>query len=149
MDGKGKIKKKDTYTTAEKKATNADLTFPTAYNCNIALSKLGICPCPVTARADRGKTTVGIVSGLIEGTHVDCDAILNIVDAWKEVVSSAADGNMPVTSTFACSCESCQGKRNLVDSVWLDKAPRVQPSTGGPVRLNAFFVGRIQSSQYT
>lgn len=102
-----KKKKKDTYATAEKKATNADLTFPTAYNCDIALRKLSVCTCPVTARPDRGKATVGIVSGLIEETHVDGDAIFNVVNAWKEVVTSAADGNMPVTSTLASSCERC------------------------------------------
>lgn len=66
MNGKRKLKKRDAYAAAEKKATNANLTFPTAYNCNIALSKLGVCTCPVTARPNRGKTTVGIVSGLIE-----------------------------------------------------------------------------------
>lgn len=144
-----KKKKKDTYATAEKKPANADLTFPTAYNCNIAFREFGVCPCPVTARPHRGNTTNGIVSGFIEKTHVDSDAIFNVVHAWKEVMPSAADGNMPITSTLASSCQGRQGKRNLVDSVWLDKAPRAQPSTGGPVRLNTLLVARIQSSQYT
>lgn len=144
-----KKKKKDTYATAEKKATNADLTFPTAYNCNIAFREFGVCPCPVTARPNRGKTTVSIVSGPIKQAHIDGDAIFNVVNAWKEVVSSAADGNMPITSTLASSCEGCQSKGDLVDCLWLYKAPWVQPSTGGPVRLNTFLVGRIQSSQYT
>lgn len=136
-----KKRKEETYATTEEKTTNANLTFPTAYNCNIALRELGVCSCPVAARPDRGKTTVNIVSGPIEEAHVDGDAILNVVNAREEVVSSAADGNMPITGTLASSCEGCQGKRNLADSLWLDKAPRVQPSTGRPERPNTFFVG--------
>lgn len=137
-----------TYATTEEKASNADLTFPTAHNCDVAPRELGICPCPVTARPDRGKATLGVVSGLIEEAHVDGDAILNVVNAREEVVSSAADGNMPITSTLASGCEGCQGKRDLGDSLWLDKAPRVQPRTGGPVRLDALLVGWIQGRQY-
>lgn len=105
MDGERQIEKKGTYATTKKKATNADLTFPAAYNSNIALRELGVCPCPVTARPDRGKTTVGIVTGLIEQAHIDGDAIFDIINAWKEVVSTATDGNMPITSTLASSCE--------------------------------------------
>lgn len=142
-------KKKDTYATTEKKATNADLTFSTAYNCDIALRELGVCPCPVTARPDRGKTTVGIVRGPIEQAQIDGDAIFNVVNSRKNAVSPAADGNMPITSTLASTCEGCQGKRDLADGLWLDKAPRVQPSTGRPVRLDTFLVGWIQSGQYT
>lgn len=142
-------KKKDTYATTEKKTANADLTFPAAHNRNIALRELGVCTGPVTARPDRGKTTVGIVSGPIEKAHIDGDAIFNVVNAWENTVSSASDGNMPITSTLASSCEGCQGKRDLADSLWLDKTPRVQPSTGRPVRLNTFLVSWIHSSQYT
>lgn len=134
-------KKKDTYATTEKKTANANLAFPTAYNCNITLRELGVCPCPVTAGSDRGKTTFGIVSGPIEEAHIDGDAIFNIVNARKEVVSSAANGNMPITSSLASSCEGRQGKRNLADILWLDKAPRVQPSIGRPIRLDAVLVG--------
>lgn len=140
--------KKDTYAATEKKTADPDLPFPTAYNCNIALRELGVCPSPVTARPDRGKTTVGIVGGLIEEAYIDGDAVFDVVRAWKEVVSSTADGDMPVTSALASSCEGCQGKRDLADSLWLDKTPRVQPSTGRPVRLNTFLVGWIRSSQY-
>lgn len=142
-------KKMNTYAATEEETTNADLALPGAYNCNIALRELGVSPCPVTPRPDRGKTTFGIVSRLIEEAHVDGDAIFNVVSAWEEVVSSAADGNMPITSTLASGCEGCQGKRDLGDSLWLDKAPRVQPRTGGPVRLDALLVGWIQGRQYT
>lgn len=95
----------------------------------------------MSARLDRGKTAVGIVSGPIEEVHIDGDAVFNIVNAGKNAVTPAADGDMPITSTLASSCEGCQGKRDLVDSLWLDKAPWVQPSTDRPVRLDTFFVG--------
>lgn len=139
----------DTYAATEEKATNTHLALPAAYNCDIAPRELGICPCPVTAGADRGKTTLGIVSGLIEEAHVDGDAIFDVVNAWEEVVPSAADGNMPITGTLASGREGCQGKRDLGDGLWLDKAPRVQPGTGRPVRLDAFFVGWVQGRHYT
>lgn len=148
MDAWGR-EKRNTYAATEKKATNPDLTLSTAYNCDIATRELSVCPCPVTARPDRGKTAVSIVSRLIEKAHIDGDAIFNIINSRENAVSTAADGNVPITSTLASRCEGCQGKRDLAHRLWLDKAPRVQPGTNRPVRLNTPFVGWVSSSQYT
>lgn len=98
-------RRKKAYATTKKKATNANLTLPTAYNCYIAPCELSVCPCPVTAWPDRGKAAVGIISGLVEEVHIDGDAIFNVINAREKVVSSAADGNMPITSTLASRCE--------------------------------------------
>lgn len=132
------VRGSNTYATAEKETTDADLTFSTAYNCNIAPRELGVCSGPVTTRSNRSEPAIGIVSGLVERPHIDGDPIFDVVNTRGKVMSSSPNGNMPVTSTLTGSCEGRQGKGNLTDGLRLNEAPRVQSGTGGPVRFDTF-----------